>query len=156
MTITEKLSLIRDFHKKLGYPIATEPIVPSDGKAYFYSMLVVEEALELIAALGFEVRITQALGTNIVEATKTGAPDLVKIVDSLRDLEYVMGSLEVVLGLQDAADDTFIAVHEANMEKQPAGSLGGDMKPTKPPGWQPPDIRGILKQLFPTKALLFR
>ena len=156
MTVTERLSLIRDFHKKFGEPIATEPIAPSDGTAYFRSMLIVEEALELVAALGFEVRIVQAFGANIVEATKTGEPDLVKIVDAIRDLEYVMGGLEVALGLQDAAEATFIAVHRANMAKQPFGSLGGNMKPIKPSGWQPPDICGILQWLFPAKRMLFR
>ena len=156
MTVTERLSLIRDYYKRAGKPAVSEPTVPSDGTAYSKSILIIEEALELIAALGFEVRVTQAFGANIVEATRKGEPDLVEIVTALRGLEYATGGLEVALGLQDAADDTFIAVHKANMETQPTSALGGNMEPAKPPGWQPPDIRGILRKLFPTKCLLFQ
>ena len=156
-TVAERLSMIRDFHKKFGEPIAPEPLVPGMELARFRAQLILEEALELVRALGFEVEAHRRLDTVTMFLEKgRSQPDLVKIVDSLRDLEYVMGGTEVALGLQEASEPTFVAVHRANMKKQPSDLLGGNKKPTKPPGWHPPDVCGVLQKLFPTKRLLFR
>jgi predicted HAD superfamily Cof-like phosphohydrolase len=158
MTVAERLSLIRDFHKKFGEPIATELTKPSPELAKFRADFIFEEALELILALGYGLilAINPDTGEPCLELNKKCDVDLVKVVDSLRDLEYVMGGLEVALGLQEASEETFLAVHRANMSKQPVDAQGDNRKPTKPPGWQPPDVRGILRKLFPEKQLLFR
>jgi len=154
VTITERLSLIRDFHKKFGEPISAEPTLLPENMLRLRAQLILEEALELVAALGHRARVGCEDGEPVTRLFAEHDPDLVKVVDALRALEYVMGGIEVALGLQEASEETFLAVHEANMAKTPTAP--GGTKPVKPEGWRPPDIRRILQKLYPTKRLLFR
>lgn len=63
------------------------------------------------------------------------------VADAIADLLYVVIGTAVACGI--AIQPVWDAVHEANMKKI-GGERRADGKALKPPGWQPPDIAGIL------------
>jgi predicted HAD superfamily Cof-like phosphohydrolase len=156
LTVRQVIDLVRDFHTKFAEPIADAPVDPDKGLLKFRAEVVLEELLELVGALGFNVTIDPPDGSGVrtVDLQWKGSYDPVKTVDAMRDLEYVLAGTELALGLQDVREETFLAVHTANMTKQL--TEGVNKKIAKPPGWKPPDIGGILRRRFPTKRLMFR
>jgi predicted HAD superfamily Cof-like phosphohydrolase len=74
-----------------------------------------------------------------VSAIKSG--DLVGAVDGLCDLVCVVYGTAAEFGVD--LEPFWNEVHRTNMAKA-GGPVRGDGKRLKPPGWQPPDITGIL------------
>lgn len=72
--------------------------------------------------------------------------DLPEVLDALVDLVYVAVGMAHCLGLP--FNDAWREVHNCNMKKMrpmiAPGSDPLDLKITKPEGWEPPDIKGIL------------
>ena len=102
--------------------------------------LIMEEALETIEGLGFDVKLDRAedCGYSLVESR---SPDMEKIIDGCCDLEYVtIGTLNA-LSIPDIPH--MQAVCKANEAKFPDGK--GVPHPTipgkygKPEGWIPPN-----------------
>lgn len=74
--------------------------------------------------------------------------DLVGIADGLADLIYVCQGTAVRYGIDLPA--AWREVHESNMRKFGPGSWRDETgKIRKPPGWQPPDVAGILASQRP-------
>ena len=69
--------------------------------------------------------------------------DLASFADGLVDLAWVVLGTAVVAGLP--FDALWAEVRRANMDKK-GSSLDASGKFTKPLGWKPPDIAGILEQ----------
>lgn len=171
MNIQERQALVRDFHRKSGEPINDAPEPPDDTQAVLRAKFILEEAFELVEALGVrvihrvcvdrEIRTDDGFAADILDfellrlEPTSRQPDLVAAVDALRDLEYQIHGTELVLGVHAATDETFLEVHRSNMEKQIVDS-SPDGKAVKPRGWKPPNIAGALRKAFPKKALLFR
>jgi len=163
MNVQERQALVRDFHRKSGEPINDAPEPPSRVQAVLRAKFIIEEALELAAALGVTVHMptnsdnSGAFEGDVfiekLEFLVTGQPKLVAAVDALRDLEYQIHGTELVLGVCDVTDETFLEVHRSNMEKE---IVNYGEKAAKPTGWKPPTIAKILRKRFPKKALLFR
>jgi hypothetical protein len=63
------------------------------------------------------------------------------VADAIADLLYVVLGTAVACGID--IQPVWDVVHEANMKKL-GGERRADGKRLKPPGWQPPDIAGIL------------
>lgn len=115
--------LVRDFHRKFNQPIRTTPGLPTKDVEIFRQTLLRSEYREL----------NDAIARNDLEA----------IFDGILDCCYVLVGTGLVYGLP--LNQGFIAVHNANMRKEPA--IGEDSmctKPLKPPGWQPPNLRAIM------------
>ena len=160
MNVQERQMLVRDFHRMTGEPIKDAPEPPDEAQAVLRAKLVLEEALELAEALGVIVMTpvrdsgeASVVDVERVEVYPYKKPNLVAVVDALRDLEYVIHGTEIALGVADVTDETFLEVHRSNMEKQP---VDYGKKAIKPAGWKPPKIADVLRNRFPRKALLFR
>src|SRR5262249_8318619 len=74
--------------------------------------------------------------------------ELADQLDALVDLVYVALGTAVLMGLAPAWDQAWAAVQRANMQKVRATAAaeskrGSTHDVVKPPGWTPPDIRGI-------------
>lgn len=70
---------------------------------------------------------------------KLRAPNIVNVAAEITDLLYVVMGLAVVLGID--VEPVLLEIQRANMSKEP----NGDDKPTKPEGWTPPNVRGIIQ-----------
>ncbi len=126
----KQLEALLAFHQAMGVYYATQPTatLPDDVAAVRLALL--EEELE-------EYRQALAAG------------DLVEIADALTDLLYVLLGTMISHGLQDAAEDLFAEVHRSNMTKLgPDGRViyREDGKVLKPPTFEPPDLRRVLKE----------
>lgn len=117
------IKLVADFHRKFNQPIRTTPGLPSKDVEIFRQTLLRSEYREL----------NDAIARN----------DLEGIYDGILDMNYVLVGTGHVYGLP--LNQGFIAVHNANMRKEPAvGQDSTCTKPIKPPGWQPPNLRAIM------------
>jgi predicted HAD superfamily Cof-like phosphohydrolase len=164
-TIRERQAMVRDFMRKFSEKFADEPGHSDENQVAFWIACVLEEVIELAAAAGVALFLfTREDGDRLINigaaesrtiCRPTGEEiNLVEAVDALRDTEYSLHALELILGVHDVSDDTFHEVHQTNMEKSPTRDEKG--KVTKPNGWKPPDIATILRKSYPGKMLLFR
>ena len=85
------------------------------------------------------VRLIKEEFKELRRAIKKG--DMVKAIDALCDLQYVIngGAVEWGIDLEPYDDE----VHRTNMLKKD-GPVRADGKKLKPPGWQPPRIKDVL------------
>ena len=78
----------------------------------------------------------------LVEALDSGV--LADIAQELADVVYVAYGTAYSLGIP--LDLVITEVHRANMRKiGPNGPILKDGKVQKPPGWQPPDVAGVMQ-----------
>lgn len=72
--------------------------------------------------------------------------DLNQIIDACVDIVYLAIGTAVQHGIdQQTWDECWDAVHGSNMAKHRVDGPGHKFGVVKPPGWQAPDIRKILK-----------
>lgn len=119
--------------------------------------LILEEAFEFAEAAGVSVYTPEyeqggkSYAIDSVDDLTLAAdlkPEWPKMIDAIADILYVTFGAAIAMGID--MDAFFEAVHKANMAK-----LGPDGRPikrpdgkgTKPPGWTPPDIEGMLAEL---------
>lgn len=110
--------MVEEFRRAMGQVVGTVPAL-RDGD--LVTRLIEEEARET------------------VEAVHRG--DLEGAVKELCDLLYVTLGGAVAFGVDIAP--LFAEVHASNMKKT-TGPVRADGKRLKPPGWQPPDVKGLL------------
>jgi hypothetical protein len=70
--------------------------------------------------------------------------DTVEIADAIADLLYVVVGTANTYGLTSRLDAIFREVHRSNMTKTFSGSADGQKGGFKGPGFEKPNIRGIL------------
>lgn len=122
---------VRDFHIGYGIELPQRPLLPPPDVLAIKKKLIDEEYAETTAE--FEhLHASRASGD---------APDITQIVHELTDLLYVTYGAILAFGVD--ADAVFAEVHRANMEKL-GGPIRADGKQLKPPGWQPPDVAGVI------------
>ena len=122
MTFTHSVQQdVADFHAAMGQPVGTTPEIR---RPELRARLIKEEAKETCRAL------------------RHG--DLVAAVDGLCDLLCVTYGAAVEMGIDLAP--FWDEVHRTNMAKK-GGPVRADGKQLKPPGWQPPDVEGLLQKL---------
>lgn len=141
--------MVREFHEAFGQPVLEKPTVPAKARCVLRGALTLEEQLELLVGLGDDhdepIKRTVA---SVVKRLLTSEQDvdIVKVADALGDLLYVVHGTAHEFGID--LRPVVAEIHRANMAK-----LGPDGKPiydengkvTKPPGWTPPDIEGVLR-----------
>lgn len=139
---------VRAFHKKFGHPVAVEPRVPNEPIVRFRIRLIAEEFCELLDATyhdqDADVRFQLSRVREALERLVRHLPhdvDLVAFVDALADLDYVVEGTRAAFGVR--GEPIFAEVHRANLSKDPNGADG---KPSKPPGWRPPEIERLLRE----------
>lgn len=73
-----------------------------------------------------------------------GEGNMEEVADGLVDLEYVTVGAAITLGIPH--EKCWEEVQRANLAKYPDGHVLRDAqgKVQKPPGWTPPDIKGVL------------
>lgn len=117
---------VAEFHRALKVPVVEKPQFPSDERVQLRVELVQEEVVrELFSAI--ERR------------------DIVATADGIIDGVYVLVGMALEFGIP--FDRVWNEVQRSNMEKVgPNGEIyrRPDGKVTKPPGWNPPNIAGVL------------
>lgn len=138
-------AMVQEFHAKYGFVDRATPGVPDDETVRFRLRLVAEEFFEMLESAGCGRDMCLPTARRYVEAS-IAAPirigiDLPEFADALTDLMYVLEGTRLAFGIDGAPIDRL--VQDANMAKGPPGQNG---KPTKPEGWQPPDVEGELRR----------
>lgn len=114
--------MVKDFHLKYGCVVNDKPNIPDADYLLLRSSLITEELAEF----------------------QEGAREknLVKMVDALADLTYVIKGAALGLGVD--LEPVFEEVQRSNMSKTGDATPGG--KITKGPTFVPPDIAGMLRK----------
>jgi predicted HAD superfamily Cof-like phosphohydrolase len=140
-------SYVHEFMEAAGQTIGELGDEPEVRDRELRAKLIMEEAVETVAAMGFSVQASIYPDTTSVEnaiATfiKTyDKPDFIETIDGLCDLIYVVVGTAVTAGID--LGPHFTEVHRANMMKL-QGPKRADGKQLKPEGWQPPDHEAVL------------
>ena len=132
---------VQDFHEKFGVSVGT--VINMDDRE-LRAKLILEEAAETVAAMGFEVEAylyDDDPRPLLTLWSGMDTPDVVEAVDGLADLIYVALGTAVSFGVDLAP--IFDEVHRTNMAKD-GGATRDDGKILKPDGWVAPDIAGLL------------
>lgn len=137
-------AMVRQFHHSLGSTIGRYPAIRDRELAV---KLIMEEAMEFAASLGFDVKVevSDEEFVKVFSEVEEGfeKPDLVEAVDAIGDLLYVTYGAAIRLGVD--IEPFFTEIHNSNMAKL-GGGMRADGKFLKPEGWQPPDIAGLLER----------
>jgi len=115
--------LVGEFMRKANHPVPPVPKVPKNEVYQLRQQLITEEYNEFLEA-HFE-------------------KDIIKIIDSLCDMLYVIYGYANSLGID--LEPHFNEVHRSNMEKIQNTGVQYDStgKVMKPPGWNPPSLQEI-------------
>lgn len=151
-------SQVREFHDAFGIPCGRYPAVPSLATVKLRLSLIAEEFEELLEACGasgmayshHDDEYVADVIENGISRVRLDSVDIVEVADALGDLLYVCMGMALSFGIDLPA--VLAEVHRSNMTK-----LGPDGKPTyredgkvtKPAGWTPPDIEGVLNRQQP-------
>lgn len=138
--------MVREFHFKYGQPVLWAPAIPAETRVRFRLRLITEEYLELMSAC-FDLSEDRSIYKEAFRVAERNlgmcwqqAPievDFPELMDACGDLDYVVEGTRAEFGVDGRP--IIRAIHVSNMAKDYA--LG---KPTKPLGWAPPDVRGLL------------
>lgn len=141
---------VREFHVAMRQPApyveGRGPVLDLKGvRRELRAKLILEEALEVIDALGYDVAVSRSadmaaprkLTMGVLQLVRMRAPDWPEVVDGLCDLLYVTFGFGVEMGI--SLGPFFGEVHRSNMKKA-GGPVRADGKVLKPEGWEPPRI----------------
>lgn len=153
---------VRSFHAKFGHPTRSTPQVPAEEEVRFRLALITEEYLELLHScldldalrpLGIHEAVGKLRNAINGEHPYQRAPvvvDLPECMDACTDLDFVVEGTRAAFGVNGG--QVLDAVFAANMAKdavyvqdKDGFHMGRTVKPTKPAGWAPPDIAGVLR-----------
>ena len=135
---------VREFHAQFGVERPSKPTIPDAGRIQLRLKLIMEEALELLAACGCPVEsigLDELVRESIAGQGATGELDLVEVTDALGDIDYVVQGTRDEFGID--GDPIAAEIHRSNMAKLGGGKNEAG-KFLKPPGWTAPDIAGEL------------
>ena len=138
---TEHYKRVEAFMQNAGQDTPATVTMPDEDTRRLRASLILEEALETVTALGFDV---VANGSNVNHDDcmfkPSGEPDMEGIIDGCADISVVTVGTLVACGVDD--EPVLEEVDRANLRKFGPGSYTReDGKWMKPPDWQPPDIK---------------
>ncbi len=149
--MNEMQQKVYDFHVATG---GTGSIYTRKGQL-LRARLIMEEAVETVAALGFDVH-AQIYQNAVYESATLFEKGYAKLnlfdfIDGLCDLTYVVngGAVNADIDLARHFDE----VHAANMRKL-TGPKRDDGKQLKPEGWVGPDHKRILELYTPPSEMV--
>ena len=113
--MTTEQKQVKDFMLAFGQEVKDKPELPSEEVRKLRAILILEEAIECIEALGFRVRAEDQEYSRF-ELVPDEEPCLVKLADGLADLHYVAYcGTGLACGLD--MERVFEEVHESNLTK---------------------------------------
>ena len=130
--------------QKVGQDTPEGAVIPDEKTRILRAKLILEEALETVAALGVAVHVN---GQEVIEEglayTAPNEVDLKEVVDGGADISVVTIGTLIAFGVDD--EPVLEEVDASNLRKFGEGSYRReDGKWMKPPGWTPPDIMGAI------------
>lgn len=134
--------MVRQFHEAMGLPVRERPEMPSDAEIDLRCNLLLEEAQEFFRACGRE--LCQRWDGAFMLLPTGRPPDLAAMAQENADVRYIAHGNDLAMGVPP---EVFIEVARANAEKTP--SPDPTKKPTKGPGWRPPDVAKALRETGP-------
>lgn len=142
--MTDSQALVREFHEASGQEVRDVPSMPSDETRLLRGKLILEETLEVFAALG--LRLVMNGSSRRLELIHAGHPDMEGVAHELADLKYVVDGTAVSFGVQ--LGPVTEEVHRAKMAKVHTNGIRTDAsgKILKPPGWKPADVASVLRK----------
>lgn len=141
-----------EFMQKAGQATPDVPALPDAETRRLRAKLILEEALETITALGFDVEVGQTIARQTValddyRLKPNGMENLSQIVDGCADVSVVTIGTMIACGVPD--EPVLRLVDENNLAKfGPGGYRRDDGKWVKPHGHRPPDIAWLLTQMI--------
>ena len=134
---------VEQFMAKAGQNVPDRPTVPDEATCRLRAKLILEEALETVEALGFQV-VMKPFDGEIEVGPKVHEPDIESVVDGCADNIVVTTGTLSAFGVADEA--VMLEVDNNNLSKfGPGGYRRDDGKWIKPPTWTPPKIMRILQ-----------
>ena len=135
---------VKEFMQRVGQDTPEIATVPDEKIRILRAKLILEEALETVAALGVTVHVG---GTEVLEeGLEYAAPnevDMKEVVDGCADISVVTVGTLIAFGIDD--EPVLEEVDASNLRKFGEGSYRReDGKWMKPPGWTPPDIMAAI------------
>lgn len=127
------------------------PTMPDEKTRRFRAKMILEEALETVHGLGFNVKLPpgeRVVTEECYELSSDGhlPPDLIEIVDGCADIRVVTTGTLSACGVADGVVQ--FEVDQNNLGKFGPGSYKReDGKWMKPPGHKPPRIAEIIEHL---------
>lgn len=117
---------------------------PSPAEIALRLDLIAEELMEMAEACGCRMEIKTDCAAN-------PRVDLIKLLDALTDLRYVLYGAYATYGLAHLADPAFEEVHSSNMSKVVDGQLirNAAGKVQKPATYFPPNLKQFLPHVLP-------
>jgi predicted HAD superfamily Cof-like phosphohydrolase len=137
---TEHQKRVEELMRRADQALPIKPSFPVDQVLQLRANLILEEALETIDALGFDVLFVDGK----LVAKHTRPVDIVKVVDGCADVSVVTIGTLSAFGVSD--QPILEAVDANNLDKFGPGSYRreSDGKWMKPPGHKAADIMGLL------------
>ena len=132
--------------KHAGQAVPKEPTLPDEETRIARAKLIMEEALETVAALGFSVTADYVdKESSHIKFFNQNNPNLTEIVDGCLDLRVVATGTLSACGVADLIPQSM--VDENNLQKfGPGGHRDANGKWIKPPGHKPPDLSGEIER----------
>jgi len=142
---TDHYQRVKAFMEKAGQATPSNVTIPDASTRELRARLILEEALETIAALGICVKHSnQLLTINTCDITSDNPVDLEGVADGCADISVVTIGTLISFGIDD--EELLAEVDAANLRKFGHGSyVREDGKWMKPKDWIPPDIAKVLK-----------
>ena len=132
---------IEKFMKLAGQAVPKTPTIPPSDVRKLRALLILEEALETIEALGFALDVRgRYIKMKHVMLQPHNACDIVEVADGCADLSVVTIGTLSAFGIADSP--ILCEVDEHNLQKFGEGSYKDDNgKWIKPPNLAPPNIK---------------
>lgn len=130
--------------QKVGQDTPEGAVIPDEKIRILRAKLILEEALETVAAMGVTVHVggQEVAEEELVYAAPNDV-DLKEVVDGCADISVVTIGTLIAFGVDD--EPVLEEVDASNLRKFGEGSYRReDGKWMKPPGWTPPDIMGAI------------
>ena len=137
------------FLEKAGQTYNVVPTEIPAAARELHSRLILEEALETIAAMGVEVATMEGLAVDMDSITFQAGDyqDLVEIADGLADLQYVTNGAATAFGID--LQKVHNEVQRSNMSKFIDGHRADNGKWIKGPSYSPADVKTVLEDQPP-------
>jgi len=150
---TKHQQKVDEFMRLAQQDVPEKPVVPSKEIRELRCKLILEEVIETINALGFDLCVDEEytlmpsdFETGFISfVEKKEGPDLIEVADGCADIKVVTTGTLSACGIADA--ELQEEVDENNLAKfGPGGHRRDDGKWVKPPNHQPPNIKAILEK----------
>ena len=139
---------VERFMRAAGQVVPDAPCIPMNSVCELRARLVLEEALETIDGLGYEI-IPNGDADHVhmggLTLRRVKDPDIVKVVDGCADTSVVSIGTLSAFGVKD--EHVLREVDRSNTAKTEGGVVRDQSgKVQKPKGWSPPNITRVLME----------